>query len=81
MSPGIARQVLQQFQQLSLAAPPPPATEGISEREHAVLQGLARGQSGQAIAVALSVSTDTVNRHVKQIYEKLHARQGQFTKL
>ena len=46
-----------------------------------MLQGLARGQSGQAIAVALSVSTDTVNRHVKQIYEKLHARQGQFTKL
>ena len=74
MSAGIARQVLQQFQQLALAAPPPPATEGISEREHAVLQGLARGQSGQAIAVALSVSTDTVNRHVKQIYEKLHHR-------
>ena len=30
MSPGIARRVLQQFQQLSIATPPPPATEGVS---------------------------------------------------
>ena len=74
MSPGIARQVLQQFQQRLLATPPPLATAGLSEREQAVLQGLARGQSGQTIAAALSVSTETVNRHVKQIDEKLHHR-------
>ena len=74
MSPGIARQVLQHFQQRLLATSPPPATAGLSEREQAVLQGLARGQSGQAIAAALAVSPDTVNRHVKQIYEKLRVR-------
>ena len=73
MSPGIARQVLQQFQQLSLAGPPP-ATAGLSEREQAVLQGLARGQAYKEIASALSVSTHTVNSHVKHIYEKLHVR-------
>ena len=74
MSPGIARQVLQHFQKRLLATPPPPATEGLSEREQTVLQALARGQTCKAITAALSVSTDTVNRHVKQIYEKLHVR-------
>ena len=80
MSPGIARQVLRQFQPLARATPPSPATEGLSGPEQAVLQGLAQGQTCPTIAVALSVSTDTVNRHVKQIYQKLRA-QGQFTKL
>lgn len=46
----------------------------LSEPEQAVLQGLARGQSGKAIAAALSVSADTVNRHVKHTYAKLRAR-------
>ena len=74
MSPGIAQQVLQQFQQLSLGTPTAPATDGLSEPEQAVLQGLARGQTCPAIAVALSVSTDTVKRHVKQTYEKFRHR-------
>jgi DNA-binding NarL/FixJ family response regulator len=58
---------------VALATPPPPANEGLSEREQAVLEGLARGQSCQGIAAALSVSTGTVNRHVKHICEKLRA--------
>ena len=71
MSPGIARQVLRQFQQLPLAGPAP-ATEGLSERELAVLRGLARGQAYKEIASAMSISTHTVNSHVKKIYQKLH---------
>jgi len=74
MSPGIARQVILQFQQLSLAAPPPasPASPGLSEREREVLQGLARGLAYKEIAAQLAVSTHTVNTHVKHIYDKLH---------
>ena len=72
MSPGIAQQVLQQFQQLSLGTPTAPATEGLSEREQTVLRGLARGQAYKEIAAAMSVSAHTVNSHVKNIYEKLH---------
>jgi DNA-binding NarL/FixJ family response regulator len=71
MSPGIARQVLQQFQKMHLAGPAP-ATEGISEREKAVLQGLARGQTYKEISSALAISSHTVNSHVKNIYQKLH---------
>ena len=73
MSPGIARQVLQQFQQLTLAGPPT-ATEGLSEREQNVLRGLARGQAYKEIASTMSISAHTVNSHVKHIYEKLHVR-------
>ena len=73
MSSGIARQVLQQLQQLPLAGPVS-ATEGLSEREQTVLRGLARGQAYKEIASAMSVSAHTVNSHVKNIYEKLHVR-------
>ena len=72
MSPGIARKVLQQFQQLASATPAPPATVGLSERELAVLRGLAHGQAYKEIAAAMSLSIHTVNSHVKNIYEKLH---------
>jgi DNA-binding NarL/FixJ family response regulator len=71
MSPGIARQVLQQFQQLPHAGPPP-TTAGLSEREQSVLQGLARGEAYKEIAAAMSISAHTVNSHVKKIYHKLH---------
>jgi DNA-binding NarL/FixJ family response regulator len=72
MSPGIARQVLRQFQQRPLATQPAPATEDLSEREQAVLRGLARGEAYKEIASAMSISTHTVNSHVKKIYQKLH---------
>ncbi len=71
MSPGIARQVLRQFQQMPLAGPEL-ATAGLSERELAVLRGLARGQAYKEIAAAMSISAHTVNSHVKKIYQKLH---------
>jgi DNA-binding NarL/FixJ family response regulator len=71
MSPGIARQVFRQFQQMPRAGTAP-ASEGLSEREQAVLRGLARGQAYKEIAAAMSISTHTVNSHVKKIYQKLH---------
>jgi len=73
MSPGIARQVLLQFQQMVLPDTTVSA-EGLSEREREVLQGLAQGHAYKEIATALSISAHTVNTHVKHIYEKLHVR-------
>jgi DNA-binding NarL/FixJ family response regulator len=73
MSPGIARQVIQQFQQMAQPSQTAPQDE-LSAREQDVLRGLAGGQAYKQIANSLSISTHTVNTHVKHIYEKLHVR-------
>lgn len=48
--------------------------ESLTEREHEVLQLLARGQTNREIATALVISEKTVKRHVTAILAKLHAR-------
>jgi DNA-binding NarL/FixJ family response regulator len=69
MTSYIARKVVQSFHQT-------PAErlkiEGLSPREHEVLDLLARGYSYKEITEALNVSMSTVNTHVQRIYEKLH---------
>ncbi|NWG52569.1 MAG: response regulator transcription factor [Hydrogenophilaceae bacterium] len=44
---------------------------GITERERAVLDLLAAGQSNKEIARALGVSPNTVKTHIARLYEKL----------
>jgi DNA-binding CsgD family transcriptional regulator len=44
---------------------------GLSEREADVLRLLARGYSSSNIAARLVISTNTVNTHIKHIYDKL----------
>ncbi|BCS31700.1 DNA-binding response regulator [Luteitalea sp. TBR-22] len=48
--------------------------ESLTERELEVLQWLAEGNRNKDIAVALSISEETVKVHVKHIMEKLGAR-------
>jgi DNA-binding NarL/FixJ family response regulator len=59
------------------AAPPAPAAQGapdpLTERETAVLELIAKGQSNRQIAVALSLAEGTVKNHVSRIMQKLHA--------
>lgn len=50
---------------------PCPPTESISDREHEVLQLIARGLSNAEIATELSVSITTVKTHVKHLLRKL----------
>lgn len=76
-SPGIARRVLAL---LTLAEPPPDSISPLSrpfpeltEREHEVLDHLARGLNNHAIARELVVSPKTVANHVSNILTKLHA--------
>ena len=70
ISPMIARQLLAQLQP---AARPEaaPQWEGLSPREHEVLNLLARGFTNSEIAALLTISKLTVGTHVKNIYRKL----------
>lgn len=68
MSPGLARMVIQNLQQL------PPEEENkynLTPREKEILKSLSRGNSYKMVAAALSISTDTVRTHIKRIYKKL----------
>ncbi len=48
---------------------------GITPREYAVLERLARGRSNKEIANELHVSPNTVKTHVSRLYEKLSVNQ------
>ena len=63
MSLSIAKMVVSSFQQ-SKSSP-------LSERETAVLQGIAEGKTYSKIAVDLFISKETVRSHIKNIYGKL----------
>lgn len=55
------------------AAAPLPGQDPLTEREAAVLELLAKGQSNRQIAVALHLAEGTVKNHVSRIMQKLHA--------
>ena len=71
MSAPIARKVVQSFK-----ATPAGGDESadLSERERAVLDGLAEGLAYKQIADQLQISIHTVRNYIRRIYEKLHVR-------
>lgn len=71
MSSGIARKVVQCFQN---ATPTGPGAElqQLSQREKEVLDLLARGYLFKEISEALHISDHTVDTYLRRIYEKLH---------
>ena len=73
MSPGIARKVLHAFHQ-----PVESSKEkfNITPRETQILESLAKGFSYRMIGLEYSISPETVKRHLKNIYEKLHVQCG-----
>ena len=71
MSAPIARKVVQSFQ----AAPARGnQAAALSQREHAVINGLAQGLAYKQIADELGVSIHTVRNYIRRIYEKLHVQ-------
>jgi|SRR5688572_2610237 DNA-binding NarL/FixJ family response regulator len=73
MSPGIATRVLKAFHQNKPSAK---REYHITDREQQVLELLARGFSYRMIGIEFSISPETVKRHLKNIYQKLHVQCG-----
>ena len=69
MTPGIARKVLLQFQDM---LPDENKDYHLSQREKEVLALLVEGHPYKMIASKLNITYDTVRAHMKKIYEKLH---------
>lgn len=70
ISPIIARQLLGEIRPRPSEASTPMASP-LSEREYEVLNLLSRGFSNSECAEILTVSTNTIGTHVKNIYRKL----------
>ncbi|MEJ7646107.1 MAG: response regulator transcription factor [Chryseolinea sp.] len=73
MSPGIAKKVLVAFHK---TRPLPSKEYQITPREKQVLELLAKGFSYRMIGQEFSISPETVKRHLKNIYQKLHVQCG-----
>ena len=69
MTPGIARKVLLQFQDM---LPDENKDYHLSHREKEVLALLVDGHPYKMIGSKLNITYDTVRAHMKKIYEKLH---------
>jgi DNA-binding NarL/FixJ family response regulator len=70
MNPWVANKVLEFFRTVPL--PPGKIDYGLSKRELEVLEFLVKGMSYKMIGDELSITYNTVNSHMKKIYDKLH---------
>jgi len=71
MTGEIARKVIHSFRRTPAQ---PSESEPLTPREEEVLELLAKGFLSKEIAAKLAVSVETVNSHLKHIYDKLHVR-------
>jgi DNA-binding NarL/FixJ family response regulator len=68
MTGAIARKVVQFFGRQA----PAPELSTLTERERDVLVALSRGQQYKEVAAELEISINTVRKHVRGLYDKLH---------
>ncbi len=71
ISTPVARRILDHVRTMPVV---PERTESLTEREQGIVQHLAKGLSYKEIASILFLSTETVRRHIHNIYKKLHVR-------
>ena len=69
MSSQIARKVVAVFQEKN---PSSGLLDNLSNREHEILELLAKGLLYKEISTRLGIAQETVRKHVYHIYEKLH---------
>lgn len=72
MSAGIATRVLQTFRIVEK----PSNNYNLTEREKEILEFLTKGFSYRMIGIECGISIETVRRHLKNIYQKLHVQCG-----
>ncbi len=72
MSSGIAKRVLQTFRKVEK----PTNNYHLTEREKEILELLTKGFSYRMIGIECTISIETVRRHLKNIYHKLHVQCG-----
>lgn len=72
MSAGIATRVLQTFRIVEK----PSNNYHLTEREKEILEFLTKGFSYRMIGIECGISIETVRRHLKNIYQKLHVQCG-----
>jgi RNA polymerase sigma factor (sigma-70 family) len=70
MSPFIARKVIASFQKPLIND----TNSLLSQREKEVLELLAKGLLYKEIAQQLGVTSETIKKHLKNIYQKLHVQ-------
>jgi DNA-binding NarL/FixJ family response regulator len=70
MTPSVAEKVLNMFRYQNQNTQA--ENFDLSEREKEILSLLVKGKSYKMIAAECFISIDTVNSHIKNIYEKLH---------
>lgn len=77
LTPGLAQKILREFARPGAgqpAAPPAPNAGDLTPREREVLALVGQGATNAEIAAQLVVSENTVKFHMKNILQKLHAR-------
>jgi DNA-binding NarL/FixJ family response regulator len=72
MSSQIASKVVAAFQNKSITAPIGSSLNLLSKRENEILEMLSTGLLYKEISDQLTISSETVRKHVYHIYEKLH---------
>jgi DNA-binding NarL/FixJ family response regulator len=72
MSSGIAKRVLQTFRKVEK----PSNSYHLTDREKEILELLTKGYSYRMIGIECNISIETVRRHLKNIYQKLHVQCG-----
>ncbi len=72
MSSQIARKVVTTFQNKTITSATNDTLGVLSRREKEILEMLSKGLLYKEIADQLSISSETVRKHVYHIYEKLH---------
>jgi DNA-binding NarL/FixJ family response regulator len=70
MSPGIARKIIERFQQINKAVPS--EDYQLTPRERDILKHLTKGLSYKMVASECGITFETVRTHIKNIYSKLH---------
>ncbi|HLB29149.1 MAG TPA: response regulator transcription factor [Dehalococcoidia bacterium] len=75
LSRGLAVRILEEFSRLAKEHSVSKAEgDGLTEREHEVLEMVSSGATNREIGAGLYISENTVNYHIKNILSKLHLK-------